>query len=64
MYHQIKIPKGGEQRGGRRNLQKCNYPIQERIQIIKLLNLPYFLDVYPMTQIKVSIVYTNKLVCT
>ena len=45
-------------------MQKYNYPIQERIQIVKLHNLPYLLDVDPMTKIEVSIVYTERLVCT
>ena len=32
-------------------MQKCDYPFQERVQIVKLFNLPYPLDVDPMTQI-------------
>jgi len=33
------------------DLQKCDYPIQGRVQIVKLTNPPYLLDVDPMTQI-------------
>jgi len=43
-------------------LQKCDYPIQRRIQIVKLFNSSYSLDVDPMIQIEVSIVYTKKLI--
>ena len=46
------------------DLQKCDYPIQGRVQIVKLINPPYLLDVDPMTQIEVSIVCTERLVCT
>ena len=45
-------------------MQKCDYPIQEQVQIVKLLNPPYPLNVDLMVQIKVSIVYTKKLICT
>ena len=38
------------------DLQKCDYPIQGRIQIVKLSHPPYPLDVDPMAQIGVSIV--------
>jgi len=41
---------------------KCDYPIQGRVQIVKLPNFPYSLDVDPMTQIEVLIVYTERLV--
>jgi len=41
---------------------KCDYPIQERVQIVKLSNSSYPLDVDPMTQIEVPIVYTERLV--
>jgi len=44
-------------------LQKYDYPIKGWVQIVKLLNLPYPLDVDPMTQIEVSIVCTERLVC-
>ena len=55
----------GRGAGGRRgDLQKCDYPIQGRVQIVKLTNLPYLLDVDPMTQIEVFIVCTERLVCT
>ena len=57
-------PKGGAQRGGRGDLQKCDYTIQGRVQIVKLPNPPYPLDVDPITQIEVSIVCTERLVCT
>ena len=46
------------------DLQKCDYPIQWWVQIVKLPNLPYPLDVDPMTQIEVFIVCTKRLVCT
>ena len=58
-------PRGGVQKGERRDLQKCDYPIQGwGVQIIKLPNPPYPLDVDPMTHIEVSIVFTDMLVCT
>ena len=57
-------PRGGAQRGGTGDLQKCDYPIQGRVQIVKLPNPPYPLDVDPMAQIEVSIVCTERLVCT
>ena len=44
-------------------MQKCDYPIQARIQIVKLPNPPYPLDVNPITQIEISIVCTERLVC-
>ena len=52
-------PREGPQRGGRGDLQKCDYPIQERVQIVKLFNPLYLLDVDPMIQIEVSIVCTE-----
>ena len=36
--HQINIQGGGAQRGGRGDLQKSDYPIQGRVQIVKLPN--------------------------
>ena len=62
--YQINIQGGGAQRGGRGDLQKCDYTIQGRVQIVKLPNPPYPLDVDPITQIEVSIVCTERLVCT
>ena len=57
--------RGRVQRGGRRDLQKCDCPIiQGRIQIVKLSNPSYPLDVDPMIQIDVSIVCTKILICT
>ena len=56
--------KGRDTGGGRGDLQKCDYSIQGRVQIVKLLNPPCPLDVDPMTQIEVFIVCTEKLVCT
>ena len=56
--------KGRGTGGGRGNLQKYDYSIQRWVQIVKLLNPPYPLDVDPMIQIKVSIVCTERLVCT
>ena len=56
--------RGEVQRGGRGDLQKCDYPIQRRVQIMKLSNSPYPLDVDPITQIEVFIVCTERLVCT
>ena len=38
------------------DLQKCDYPIQERVQIVKLPNPTYFLAVDLMAQIEISIV--------
>ena len=57
------ISKGRDAGGGRGDLQKCDYPIQGRIQIVKLPNPPCPLDVDPMIQIEVSIVCTERLVC-
>ena len=37
--------RGGAQRSGTRNLQNCDYTIQERVRIVKLPNPPYPLDV-------------------
>ena len=55
-------PRGGAQRGGRGDFQKCDYLIQGRVQIVKLSNPPYPLDVDPMTQIEVFIICTERLV--
>jgi len=44
------------------DLQKCDCPIQGQVQIVKLPNLTYPLDVDPMTQIEVFIVCTERLV--
>ena len=55
--------KGRGAGGERGNLQKCDYSIQGRVQIVKLLNPPCPLDVDPMTQIEVSIVCIERLVC-
>ena len=60
----ISTSKGRAQRGGKENLQKCDYTIQGRVQIVKLPNPLYPLDVDPMTQIEVSIVCMKRLVCT
>ena len=49
---------------GEGDLQKCDYSIQGRVQIVKLPNPLYPLDDDPMTQIEVSIVCMKKLVCT
>ena len=57
-------PRGGVQKGERRDLQKCDYPIQGWVQIVKLPNPSYPLDVNLMAQIEVSIVCTERLVCT
>jgi hypothetical protein len=57
-------PRGGAQRGGRGDLQKCDYPIHGRVQIVKLIKPSYPLDVDPMTQIEFFIVCTKRLVCT
>ena len=46
------------------DLQKYDYPIQGRVQIVKLSNSSYPLDVDSMTQIEVSIVCMERLVCT
>ena len=48
--------RGGAQRRGRGDLQKCDYLILGRVQIVKLSHPPCLLDVDPMTQIKVSTV--------
>jgi hypothetical protein len=57
-------PRGEAQRSRRRDLQKCDYPIQEQIQIVKLFNSPYPLYVDSIIQIEVFIVYMERLVCT
>jgi len=62
--HRINIQGKGHRRVGGGICKKCDYPIQERVQIRKLPNPPYPLDVDPMTQIEVSIVCTERLVCT
>ena len=49
-------PRGGAQGRGRGDLQKCDYPIQGRVQIVKLLHPPCRLDVDPMARIGVFIV--------
>jgi len=56
--------KGRVQRDRRRDLQQCDYPIQRWVQIVKLFNPPYSLDVDPMIQIEIFIVCTKRLVCT
>jgi len=45
-------------------LQKCDYPIQGWIQIVKLSNPLCLLNIDLMTQIEVSIVCTERLVYT
>ena len=58
-------PRGGGAERWEGDLQKCDYPIQGRIQIVKLINPSYPLDVGPMTQIEVTLYnYTERLVCT
>ena len=64
LSHQINIQ--GE---GRREVERwiCKSVITQskgRVQIVKLSNPPYSLDVDPITQIWVSIVCTERLVCT
>ena len=54
-------PKRGAKRGERGNLQKCDYPIQERVQIVKLLNLSCPLNMDPMIQIEIFIVCTKNI---
>ena len=49
-------PRGGAQGRGRGDLYKCDYPIQWRVQIVKLFHPPCPLDVDPMAQIRVSII--------
>ena len=56
-------PRGGAHGRGRENLQKCDFPIQGWVQIVKLPNPPCLLDVYPMTQIEVFIVCIERFVC-
>jgi hypothetical protein len=56
-------PRGGVQRGGREDLQKCDYSIQGRVQIVKLLNPLYPLDDDLIIQIEVFIVCMKRLVC-
>ena len=56
--------KGRGAGGERGNLQKCDYSIQGRVQIVKLSHPPYPLDVDPMTRIEISIVCTARLVYT
>jgi len=56
--------KGRGAEGWEGDLQKCDYPIQGRVQIVKLTNPPYLLDVDPMTQIEVFIFCTERLICT
>jgi len=50
------ISKGRTEEGGKGDLQKYDYSIQRWVQIEKLFNSPYPLDVDPMIQIEVSIV--------
>ena len=52
--HRIKIQ--GGRRGWEGDLEKCDYPIQGRVQIVKLSHPPCLLDVDPIAQIGVSIV--------
>ena len=56
--------KGRSTGGWEGDLQKCDCPIQERVQIGKLRNLPCPLNVDPIVQIEVFIVCTKRLVCT
>ena len=56
--------KGRSTGGWEGDLQKCDCPIQERVQIGKLRNLPCPLNVDPIVQIEVFIVCTKMLVCT
>ena len=66
LSHQINI-QGEERREVGGEIYKIvitDYPIQGRVQIVKLFNSPYPLDVDPMTQIEVSIVCMERLVCT
>ena len=64
LSHRINIQGEGAQRRVRGDLQKCDYPIQGRVQIVKLSNPPCPLDIDPTTQIEVSIVCTEMLICT
>ena len=48
--------KGRDAERWKGDLQKCDYPIQERVQIVKLPNPTYPLAVDLMAQIEISIV--------
>ena len=56
--------KGWGAGGGREHLQKCDYPIQERMINCKITNPPYPLDVDLATQIEVCIVCMERVVRT
>ena len=60
--HQISIQEEGHREVGG---EICESVItQGQVQIVKLPNLPYPLDVDPIIQIEVFIVCTKRLVCT